>query len=105
MATDRDARHVVMSLVQALNDEDVETERQHLSDELSFVGSLGSRTGGDAYLHDMRRIRINYEVRHVFLRRRRCVPRLRSHAVGHPGLRLRVVPRRSGQSHVAESRR
>ena len=30
-------------------------------------GPLGSRTGGDAYLHDMRRIRIKYDVRKVFV--------------------------------------
>jgi len=64
---DSHAKQVVVSFIQALNDEAFETARQYLSDERSFVGALGSRTGGDVYIHDMRRMRIKYDVRKVFV--------------------------------------
>jgi hypothetical protein len=61
------AGQAVVSFIQALNDEEFETARQCRSDELSCVGALGSRIGNDVYIHDMRRMRIQYDVKKVFV--------------------------------------
>lgn len=43
--------------------------RQCISDDLSFVGALGSREGSDVYVSDMQRIRIKYDAKQVLVDR------------------------------------
>ena len=62
-----DARKVVLSCVDAINREDFEAARRFVSDDMSFVGVLGSRQGGDVYFEDMKRMRLKYEVKKVFV--------------------------------------
>ena len=61
-----DAKQVVMSCVNAINREDFKTARQYASDDMSFVGVLGSRQGAEAYFKDMERMRLKYDVKKVF---------------------------------------
>jgi hypothetical protein len=62
-----DAREVVLSCVNAINAEDLKTARKYVSDDLSFIGVLGSRQGGDVYFTDMERMRLKYDVKKVFV--------------------------------------
>jgi predicted ester cyclase len=65
-ASQTDPTEVVLAYVAALNDEDFKSVRQYMSDDLSFVGVLGSRQGADAYFKDMERMRLKYEIQKVF---------------------------------------
>jgi hypothetical protein len=60
------AREVVLSCVKAINEEDFKLAKQFVSDDLSFIGVLGSRQGADAYFSDMERMRLKYDVKKVF---------------------------------------
>lgn len=60
------AKDVVLSFVNAINNEDFASARRLASDDLSFVGVLGSRDGADAYFDDMRKMKLKYGVKKVF---------------------------------------
>jgi limonene-1,2-epoxide hydrolase len=60
------AKEVVLSFVNAINREDFAAARRLASDDLSFVGVLGSRDSADAYFQDMQRMRLKYDVKKVF---------------------------------------
>jgi SnoaL-like domain len=61
-----DATPVVLACIEALNREDFDAARKYMRDELSFEGVLGSRKGADAYMDDMKRMRLKYGVQKVF---------------------------------------
>jgi SnoaL-like domain len=60
------SRDVVMGCVQALNAEDFEAARDFVSDDMSFVGVMGSRSGAEAYFDDMKRLRLKYDIKKTF---------------------------------------
>lgn len=66
MAKETEPRDVVLACVDALNREDFHKARTYISDNLSFVGVMGSRNGADAYFKDMEQMRIKYAVQKVF---------------------------------------
>lgn len=61
------ARNVVLAYIEALNREDFAEARRYIDNEISFEGALGSRHGADAYLADMTRMHLKYEVKKVFV--------------------------------------
>jgi limonene-1,2-epoxide hydrolase len=67
MSSENSAERIVMACVNAINKEDFETARQYVSDDMSFVGVLGTRQGADAYFNDMERLRLKYDVKKVFV--------------------------------------
>ena len=67
MSLESTAEQVVMACVEAINKEDFQTARRYVSDDISFVGVLGSRQGADACFSDMERLRLKYEVKKIFL--------------------------------------
>jgi hypothetical protein len=56
-----------MSCVDAINQGDFKAARQYVSDDMSFVGVLGSRRGAYAYFRDMGRLQLKYDVKKVFV--------------------------------------
>ncbi|SEW39204.1 nuclear transport factor 2 family protein [Chitinophaga arvensicola] len=62
-----DNAKVVLSLIQAINDEDFETARRFAQDEMTFDGVMGSRRGADAYFDDMTKMKLKYDVQKVFV--------------------------------------
>ena len=66
MNSPSDLKEVVVACVNAINKEDFKTARQYVSDDLTFVGVLGLRQGGDVYFRDMERMRLKYDVKKVF---------------------------------------
>lgn len=58
---------VVTAFIEALNREDFKAARQCISDELTFVGVLGTRQGGDSYIRDMETMRLKYQIDKVFV--------------------------------------
>lgn len=67
METENNAKEVVMSCVKALNEEDFTLAKRYVSDNISFVGVMGSRQGADAYFKDMERMRLKYDVKKAFV--------------------------------------
>ena len=66
-AAETDAKHVVLSFVDALNHEDFEAAKRYVSDNISFVGVLGSRRGSYEYFVEMQRMRLKYDVKRTFV--------------------------------------
>ena len=60
------AREVVLLFIQALNDEDFDTARDQLHDDMTFTGVLGTREGADIYIEDMKKMRLKYEIKKSF---------------------------------------
>ena len=60
------AKDTVLSFLEALNAEDFQQAREYVSDDLSFVGVLGTRNGADAYFKDMQNMRFKYDIKKVF---------------------------------------
>lgn len=60
------AKDVVLALIRALNSENFSAARELASNDLSFIGVMGSRRGADAYFKDMERMRLKYDVKKVF---------------------------------------
>ena len=56
-------KKIVLSIVDALNRDDLPAARAYFADDFSFSGVLGSRHGADAYFTDMERMRLKYEVK------------------------------------------
>lgn len=59
-------KNVVLDFLKTLNDEDFNTARQHVNDDLKFEGVLGSRDGAEDYFADMRRMKFKYEIKKSF---------------------------------------
>jgi limonene-1,2-epoxide hydrolase len=60
------AKEVVLSFIEALNDDNFEAARTHLDDAMIFQGVLGSRNGADDYIRDMKKMKLKYAVQKTF---------------------------------------
>lgn len=92
MNSQDDAKQVVMSCVNAINQEDFKKARQYVSDDISFVGAMGSGQGADVYFKDMERMRLKYNIKKVFADAKRCLPFLRPDHLRCHHFCLRMVP-------------
>jgi hypothetical protein len=60
------AKDVVVNFINALNKEDFRTARKYLNDYMTFKGVLGTRDGADAYMNDMEKMKMKYDIKKVF---------------------------------------
>jgi hypothetical protein len=60
------AKDIVLNFLNALNAENFEAARHVLDNDMQFNGVMGSRSGVDAYINDMRKMRFKYDVLKVF---------------------------------------
>ncbi|MDQ3847085.1 MAG: nuclear transport factor 2 family protein [Bacteroidota bacterium] len=60
-------KEVVLSFIHALNTEDFKAARNYVSDDLKFIGVLGTREGAEAYFQDMERMKLKYDIKKVFV--------------------------------------
>jgi limonene-1,2-epoxide hydrolase len=65
--TDISTKDAVLSFVHALNNEDFSEARNYVSDQMSFVGVMGSRDGAQAYFRDMENMKLKYDIKKVFV--------------------------------------
>ena len=56
------ARQVVLDLGKVLNDENYEAARSYISDRMTYIGPFGSRDGADAYLQEMQRVHLKFDI-------------------------------------------
>jgi hypothetical protein len=68
-ATDvaQDAREIVLSMVEAINNLDFEKARRYAHPDMKFIGVMGSRDGADAYFKDMEKMKLKYAVKKAFM--------------------------------------
>ena len=59
-------KNVVLTFLDALNNEDFKTVRHYLSDDMVFDGVLGHRNGADIYVDDMSKMKFKYKVLKAF---------------------------------------
>lgn len=57
------AKEVVLAFIDALNKEDFDTAGNYLATGMTFKGVLGSRDGAEAYMKDMRQMKLKYNVK------------------------------------------
>jgi hypothetical protein len=62
-----DAKEVVLSFIKALNEEHFEDAKAYANDKLKFIGVLGTRDGAEAYFSDMRKMRLKYDIKKIFV--------------------------------------
>lgn len=60
------AKKVVLTFINALNQEDFETARDCLSEDMVFDGVLGHREGADTYISDMKKMKFKYKIKKAF---------------------------------------
>jgi hypothetical protein len=60
------AKEIVLSCIQALNNEDFKTARTYAHDDMVFEGVLGTRNGAEAYFSDMEKMKLKYDVKVAF---------------------------------------
>jgi hypothetical protein len=65
LSTDQ-AKEVVVGLGKALNDENFEIARKYVRDDMKYVGPFGSRDGAEAYLREIERLRLKFDIQRVF---------------------------------------
>lgn len=66
-ASTDDAKEVVLGLGKALNDENFQTARGFVSDDMKYIGPFGVRDGAEAYLLEMQRLRLKFDIQKVFV--------------------------------------
>ena|ERR1700733_1968468 len=60
------AKATVLSYIDNLNKEDFDAARQLVTDDMTFTGVLGTREGAEAYMQDMRKMKMKYDIKKVF---------------------------------------
>lgn len=60
------AKEVLLGLGKALNDETFEIARRYVNDDMKYVGPFGSRAGAEAYLQEIERLRLKFNIQKIF---------------------------------------
>ncbi|HEY8929395.1 MAG TPA: nuclear transport factor 2 family protein [Mucilaginibacter sp.] len=56
----------VKNFLNALNDEDFNTARSFLNNDVKFIGVMGTRDGADTYITDMAKMKFKYNIQKLF---------------------------------------
>ena len=65
MDSKKDAKEIVLSLIDAINNLDFKTARNFLSDNISFSSPVGTRDGIESYIKDMERLKLKFHLKKV----------------------------------------
>ncbi len=63
---ENDIKEVVLCFIDALNNDDFTHAKDYISDDMVFVGAMGTRNGGQAYISDMEKMRLKYDIKKTF---------------------------------------
>ena len=61
-----EAKQVVLNLGAAINDENFQTARLYVADDLKYEGPFGTRLGAEAYLKEIERLRLKFDIQRIF---------------------------------------
>jgi limonene-1,2-epoxide hydrolase len=56
----------VTAFLKALNAGDFKKARRYLSDDVNFIGVMGTRDGGDNYISDMEKMKFKYDIKKIW---------------------------------------
>ena len=59
-------KDIVLSFLMAMNQEDFKEARKYVSDDMKFIGVMGTRDSADAYFKDMEHMKLKYDIQKVF---------------------------------------
>jgi len=59
------AKEIVTRFIESLNQEDFDTALTLLHSNMTFEGVLGTRNGSDAYMADMKKMKLKYRIREL----------------------------------------
>ena len=59
-------KEIVLSFINAMNEEDFEKAKTFVSPDMKFIGVMGSRDGSDAYFSDMEKMKLKYDIKKAF---------------------------------------
>jgi hypothetical protein len=62
-----ETKEVVLGLGKALNDGNYKAARRYVSESMCYVGPFGSRNGAEAYLQEMERRHLKFNIRKIFV--------------------------------------
>jgi len=62
--TASNAKEIVLNFINALNEEDFDSARTYLNEDMVFDGVLGHRDGADIYMKDMK---FKYKIKKAFI--------------------------------------
>ena len=83
-----ETKEVVLDLAKAVNDGNYEAARRYVSDNISYVGPFGARDGAEAYLDEMKRRHLKFDILKMFADSKEvCV----LYGVRHHAICLRLV--------------
>ena len=60
------AKQVVVNLGNAINDESFQTARSYVADDMRYEGPFGTRVGAEAYLEEIERLHLKFDIRRIF---------------------------------------
>ena len=60
------AKTTVLAFIDAMNKEDFDKARQYVTDDISFMGVLGTRHGAGPYFEDMKKMKFKYDIKKAF---------------------------------------
>ncbi|MEP6674646.1 MAG: nuclear transport factor 2 family protein [Ferruginibacter sp.] len=66
ISSEQEASDVVLSFINAINQEDFTAARKCVLDTMTFHGVLGSRNGAEDYFNDMKKMKFKYDIKKVF---------------------------------------
>ena len=56
------AKELVLSFIEAMNDENFDSARTYVDDNMVFQGVLGTRNNADDYFKDMKKMKLKYAI-------------------------------------------
>lgn len=65
-STEDSVKNIVLTFLNALNNENFEKARECLSDNMAFDGVLGHRDGAETYINDMKKMKFKYNIKKTF---------------------------------------
>lgn len=66
MGTEKKSKEMVLSFLQALNEEDFKKARECLNEDFIFRGPMGERNGAAEYMEDMHKMKFKYQINKAF---------------------------------------
>jgi SnoaL-like domain len=60
------AKEIVLDLGKAINEGNFHLARKYVSDDMRYVGPFGTREGAEAYLEEIERLRLKFDIQKLF---------------------------------------
>lgn len=61
-STKTNSKQIVLDFIDAMNEFNYERARSYVTQDLSFVGVLGTRSSAEAYFNDMQKMKFRYNI-------------------------------------------